>query len=643
VKCSLLTLSTFIDGELAPQRRAEVDAHLVGCSRCSAGAATLREEKSRIGQLARVRVDPASTQLMLEQVGIAIDPAADLSPVPVPVPPPPPAPPDEHRPWQSGTSSPALPWTPHRPDPAPAVRASEEIIAPPATPEVQPDLPLDGVRSVPQSWNRVADDPPAPAHVEDAATVPESSASEDTRLAGADEEWLGGAGVPESWDADLPPPSDATTPPATPSTASTPPPADEPMAPPPPPPQTAPDPPLRVPPPTRLASASGPGALWTRIHDAVTVRLALARGGDALEDSVQIVSGAPTRRGAQLPAPEPEPDPASTSGIVAGSPTPQIPAQLAPPPDVELNGVGGMEHAPEATVDVPTVPPAVDEAVDRRYRVPVEATDERDSAEPVDTAGWNAFAASSYPELDMPADQPVEQKPPRPLGRHSRAVAREHAPLSTRVGRATAAASTAVARVRQGVGRIASTGPDNRLLAGIAGIGLIFVVALLIGHATSHPATPTAAKPAPATSAPQQHQSVPPQPSAATGTSVAPAPSQVQTYGAGNTGFQVIRLRYGVGAAYSRVVFDLGAASGSAVGTPKVTVSFTNPTTMLVTFNGTVPAGSTGSPTPGKVISSVSLVSSSGGKTVYRFGLTRAATTTAFYLASPTRFVLDLH
>ena len=310
-----------------------------------------------------------------------------------------------------------------------------------------------------------------------------------------------------------------------------------------------------------------------------------------------------------------------------------------------------MEDAPEATVDVPTVPPAVDAAVDRRYRVPVEATDERDSAEPVDTAGWNAFAASSYPELDMQADQPVEEKPPRPLGRHSRAVSREHVPLSTRIGRtmtaatgtARAATSGAMARARQGIGRIASTGPDNRLLAGIAGIGLIFVIALLVGRGSPHPATPTAAKPAPATSAPQQHQSVPPQPSAATGTSVAPAPSQVQTYGAGNTGFQVIRLRYGVGAAYSRVVFDLGAASGSAVGTPKVTVSFTNPTTMLVTFNGTVPAGSTGSPTPGKVISSVSLVSSSGGKTVYRFGLTRAATTTAFYLASPTRFVLDLH
>jgi hypothetical protein len=199
----------------------------------------------------------------------------------------------------------------------------------------------------------------------------------------------------------------------------------------------------------------------------------------------------------------------------------------------------------------------------------------------------------------------------------------------------------ATARARQGVGRIASTGPDNRLLAGIAGIGLIFVTALLIGHGSSHPVTP-AARPAPATSATQPHQSAPAQ-SGAASSAGAPAASSVQTFGAGDTGFQVIRLRYGAQAGYMRVVFDLGTAGGSAVGTPKVTVAFSNPTTMLVTLNGTLPAGSTGTPTPGKVISSVTLVSSSGGKTVYRFGLTRAATATAFYLASPTRFVLDVH
>ena len=65
---------------------------------------------------------------------------------------------------------------------------------------------------------------------------------------------------------------------------------------------------------------------------------------------------------------------------------------------------------------------------------------------------------------------------------------------------------------------------------------------------------------------------------------------------------------------------------------------------MLVTFAGTAARGvDRVRRPPASVISSVSLVSSGGSKAVYRFGLTRAATATAFYLASPTRFVLDIH
>jgi hypothetical protein len=454
---------------------------------------------------------------------------------------------------------------------------------------------------------------------------------------------LDGGHDPGSWEVDLPPPADAAPPPPTTWPDTEPAAAVGAIAPPPP---AAPDQPPHAPPPTRLAAASGPGALWTRIHDAVSLRLALARGGDALEDSVQIVSGAPARRGAQLPAQESQ----STSGIVAAPPTPAPPAQLEPPHDQEHSGIAGSGPASEAPVHAPEPAPPVDEIVDRRLRARVEVGNRGDSAEPADTAGWNAFAASSYPELDMPAEHPVEEAGPRPLGRHSRAVAREQVPLSTRVGRATTAAmaalragaSGATARAAQGAGRLRSSGPDNRLLAGIAGIGLIFVLALIIGHSSSRAPTPTAAKTAPATSATQPHQSAPAQSSAAASAG-APTAASVQTFGAGDTGFQVIRLRYGLQAGFSRVVFDLGAATSGAVGTPKVTVSFSSPTSLLVTLNGTVPAGSTGSPPPGKLISSVSLVSSTGNKAVYRFALTRAATTTAFYLASPTRFVLDIH
>jgi hypothetical protein len=92
-----------------------------------------------------------------------------------------------------------------------------------------------------------------------------------------------------------------------------------------------------------------------------------------------------------------------------------------------------------------------------------------------------------------------------------------------------------------------------------------------------------------------------------------------------------------------RIVFDLGSAGGTATGSPQVVVSFSDPTTALVTFSGTAPAGSSGSPPADKIISSVTLVSSSGGKVEYRIRLTRPATFTAFYLSGPPRFVLDLH
>ncbi|MDQ6855999.1 MAG: zf-HC2 domain-containing protein, partial [Candidatus Dormibacteraeota bacterium] len=302
MKCSLLTLSTFIDGELAPQRRAEVDAHLVGCTRCGAGAATLREEKKRIGQLARVSVDSASAQLMLEQVGISVDPAADLPPAT----PPPPAVADEHRPWQGGTSSPSLPWTPRRPEPVALTSASDEIVVAPAVaPEVNPYLPLDGVRSVPPSWDRApADDPAPPVPLESAGAIHDSPPAQEPEWAEADDEWLDAAPGPDSWEADLPTPTDSAPSSASPGPPLAPPPSVEPLAPPVP--ATAPHVPRHMPPPTRLAAASGPAGLVARIRDAVSVRLALARGGDALEDSVQIVSGAPSRRGVQLPVQEPE-------------------------------------------------------------------------------------------------------------------------------------------------------------------------------------------------------------------------------------------------------------------------------------------------------------------------------------------------
>jgi len=180
VKCSLLTLSIFIDGELPDDRRSEVDAHLVGCPRCSAGAATLREEKARVGQLARVHVDPGSAQSMLEQVGIAVESGAPLAPSLQSPLPPRLSPAADQLPWQGGLRSPALPWTPRRPDAA--APAMEEPAMSTTTPDVQPDLPLDSVGSPSPSW------PPETAEVVAASLEMDAPAPS------------------ESWEAALPPP-----------------------------------------------------------------------------------------------------------------------------------------------------------------------------------------------------------------------------------------------------------------------------------------------------------------------------------------------------------------------------------------------------------------------------------------------------
>ena len=74
MRCSLLTLSAYIDAELEPARRGELEAHLVGCTRCSAALGYLKEESAHIGSLARVRIsDEAAHQMFTELALIDVD------------------------------------------------------------------------------------------------------------------------------------------------------------------------------------------------------------------------------------------------------------------------------------------------------------------------------------------------------------------------------------------------------------------------------------------------------------------------------------------------------------------------------------------------------------------------------------------
>lgn len=74
MRCSLLTLSTYVDGELAPDRAGELEAHLVACQRCSDGLHYLREEQQHIRGLAPVTTGAGSANELLATVGIAIAP-----------------------------------------------------------------------------------------------------------------------------------------------------------------------------------------------------------------------------------------------------------------------------------------------------------------------------------------------------------------------------------------------------------------------------------------------------------------------------------------------------------------------------------------------------------------------------------------
>jgi len=112
VKCSLLLLSSYVDGELEASRRGELEAHLVACQRCRVGLAHLREEVERIGSLARVRVPEASARALLLATGVigAGDALPGQRTAPVET-----RPPLEVPPWLAAEAGAALPWTAARP------------------------------------------------------------------------------------------------------------------------------------------------------------------------------------------------------------------------------------------------------------------------------------------------------------------------------------------------------------------------------------------------------------------------------------------------------------------------------------------------------------------------------------------------
>lgn len=70
MKCNLLLLSAYMDGELDSTRQAEVATHLVGCARCRMAEEELRSEAHQIGELPLIRVPDDQATTLMREVGL---------------------------------------------------------------------------------------------------------------------------------------------------------------------------------------------------------------------------------------------------------------------------------------------------------------------------------------------------------------------------------------------------------------------------------------------------------------------------------------------------------------------------------------------------------------------------------------------
>lgn len=127
MKCSLLTLSCALDGELSRERQAELDAHLITCERCRTGMRYLREETERISLLTPIHLSEDRATALLERARV-------LAPV------------NGYVPTNGSESSGAEPTSEPRvaPDPFGAMGLEAAIMDVPPRPEpFAPAAPLD--------------------------------------------------------------------------------------------------------------------------------------------------------------------------------------------------------------------------------------------------------------------------------------------------------------------------------------------------------------------------------------------------------------------------------------------------------------------------------------------------------------------
>ncbi len=112
MKCSYLTLSQYLDGELEPAVTGEVDAHLVGCERCHSALDMMRSEAKRIRQLVHIHANDDVVRHLFVELGLQEEDA----PLPERKSSTTSHTPNESLPWlRAETNGAALPWSPEAP------------------------------------------------------------------------------------------------------------------------------------------------------------------------------------------------------------------------------------------------------------------------------------------------------------------------------------------------------------------------------------------------------------------------------------------------------------------------------------------------------------------------------------------------
>ncbi|MDB5066627.1 MAG: hypothetical protein JWM18_3061, partial [Chloroflexi bacterium] len=201
---------------------------------------------------------------------------------------------------------------------------------------------------------------------------------------------------------------------------------------------------------------------------------------------------------------------------------------------------------------------------------------------------------------------------------------------------------------------------DGRRLTVVLGaaILLMFVVGVASARSTSPlPSTSSSGTPGepppPAATVPQQHPAVAPPvvppvapaPVAPHTATALPGLTGTVTLGDGAPGWSVQGIRYGAHAGYLRMVFDLQPAAGAASGSPRTTIGFQDPTTLIVSFDQAIAPGAPAAPLAGGLVTSVSLLTPrpAAGSTAYVVRLAHPVQFSPSFATSPLRLILDLH